>query len=489
IFLLKRNKYFKAVERSTMRNKGIWSVAAGMLLSLTAVAFAGQPGTIDPSLVSEFASQVEKAPDLTRMVNAVSSNDINALSLNRQLLGKLDDKFNVKVKNAKVTNQRASGRCWMFAAANVVTPKVMTRLQLSDFKLSKSYLAFWDKLEKANAFLETMIDMRDRDLKDRSLQMYLESPLGDGGWWNYFTDLINKYGVVPASAMPETKQSSATGRLNRLLNTLLRQAAAEIRHRGKEHASVAQLRQYKEDVLAKVYYMLTCAYGEPPKEFTFRYEKGEDSSKTLVEQTYTPMSFYHEMYADSMPQFVAIVNNPAVDYNRLYQLKGNRNIVGSEELKALNLPIDRLKYYSLKALLDSQVVWFACDVGQQNYNDSGVFAASIYQYDKTFGIDFSMPKDARIKYHEISPNHAMVFTGVDTTDSGAPRKWLVENSWGTKRGDKGFWTMYDDWYDQYVMMVIVDKRLLDPADALAFQQKPVVIEDWEPFFSSLARLE
>jgi len=482
---------------------------------LTAAAsFAASPdGAVSPELIAKFEQQVADDPSLNRIVNAATNNNFKDLSLNRELVMAHDGQFNFEVKGSKIIDQKSSGRCWMFAGANVVTPRVMKKLKLSDFNLSEAYLAFWDKLEKSNLFLETMIALRDRDLSDRSLQMYLDDPVGDGGWWTYFESLIRKYGLMPASTMPETKQSSSTGGTNGLLTTLLRKATAEIRRMHRTGKKEKDLREYKEAVLGDVYRLLVCAYGKPPKEFVFRYEEEqekeptegqteeqsekdslsqdstEDKTKRLVDHSYTPQSFYQEFYGDQMGEYVALVHNPAMKGETLFELKGGRNVFEDTDLRVLNLPVARLKDYAYKMMLDSQMVWFALDVGADNFRDSGMFAVGIYDYDAAFGIDFGMTKSDRIDYKDLTPNHAMVLLAVDTTDTGVPRKWKAENSWGGSTGSGGYWTMYDSWFDENILLVMIDKKLLSESDAALLDQKPVIVEDWQPFFRALTRLE
>ena len=290
------------------------TLAAALLAAvIPAAARAQNIGSVTPDLIAGFEKQLADDPSVKSIVNAATNNDIRDLSLNRDLVAAFDGRFNFELKGTKIIDQKSSGRCWMFAGCNVITPRVMSKLKLSDFGLSQAYIAFWDRLEKANFFLETMIAMRGRDLNDRSLQMYLENPIGDGGWWQYCEGLIGKYGVVPASAMPETKQSSATDRTNGLLNTLLRKATAEIRRMDREGKKEPAIRQYKVSVLGDVYRLLVCAYGRLPKEFVFRYEetrkdstkaavvdstKKADTSgtKVLVDRKFTPKSFFQSNF-------------------------------------------------------------------------------------------------------------------------------------------------------------------------------------------------
>ncbi|MBU0985140.1 MAG: hypothetical protein KKA42_14795 [candidate division Zixibacteria bacterium] len=446
-------------------------------------------GAVDRKLVEDFHSKLMEDGDPGPLINAVTNNNIKDLALNRKLLLNRDDLWAIKLDGSKIINQKSTGRCWMFAGSNVVTPTIIEELDLDDFKLSKAHLAFWDKIEKSNRFLERMIELRDRPLDDFLLSRYIESPVGDGGWWHYFNGLMQKYGVMPAAAMPETKQSSATGRLNALLTSKLRQATAEIRRMHTDGKKVKQLREYKEDVLAEVYRLLVYTYGTPPEEFTFRYTKEVDSVKTIVEESFTPMSFYERFYATSIPPYVALTHNPAMAMNTLYLLEESRNIQEKPDFRVLNLPIEKLKAYTAAMLKDSQYVWFACDVGRDNYNDSGLFAVDIYDYNTTLKMDFKLGKADRIRYQDMSPNHAMVISGLDTTSTGQVAKWRVENSWGSDKGESGYWTMYDSWFDENVLLVMIDPALLSPDDAAGLEQKPVVIEDWKPFFRAMLNLE
>ncbi len=462
--------------------------ATAVLMLLLVAPTVAQDGAIDQPLLEQFEKAFNGNGDQKNIINAVTGNDIKQLSLNRDVLVGHNKLVNHKLEGTGVIDQRGSGRCWMFAGVRVLAPSVKDTLDLPDFEFSEPYLAFYDKLEKANFFLERIIETRDRPLDDRSLQEELKYFFGDGGWWHFFTDLIHKYGLVPLSAMPETKQSISTGTFNGLAKTLMRGHASDLRQMHKDGKSVAQLRRAKEKMLADIYRLLVYTYGTPPKEFTFRYEQKQDSTKQIVEKEFTPASFFREFFGDRLPEYVAIVNNPAKDFDQLFLLEASRNIWENEDFMVLNLEIEKLKEYTLKSLLDSQAVWFSCDVGKQNLGDSGIFAADMYEFDRMLDLDFSLTKTERIQYKDIEPNHAMTIVGVDTATSGEPVKWLVQNSWGAKPGDSGYWYMYDNWFDEYVLTVVVQKNLLSEEDARKFDQKPVRIADWEPFFLALRNL-
>ena len=455
---------------------------------LTSTLSAGAPKTgLSPDMIERIEARFDNQGDRQNLINAVTNNDIKDLSLNREKVVAHNKHFNHKLKKSGITNQKSSGRCWLFAGLNVFNPALMTKLNLSEFELSEPYLTFWDKMEKANLFLEEIIDLRDRPLDDRKLQIILDNPFGDGGWWHYVTDLIDKYGVVPLLSMPETKQSTKTSIINRLINRKLRAAASELRQMHAAGQSEDDLRDRKEEILGDIYTALTLAYGKPPENFIFRYE---DKDSIISEPSeYTPRSFYEEFLAADMPKFAIIIDNPNKEYGRLYQIESSRNMADKSDLTLLNLPIEKIKQYCMKALLDSQAVWFACDVGKENYSDSGIMAVDIYDYNTTFSIDFKISKADRIIYLDSYPTHAMVLLGADTTADGRPVKWLVENSWGTKKGDKGYWYMYDEWFDEYVYVAVVDEGHLDPDDRERLKQKPVVLPAWDPFWKALRNLK
>ncbi|HUV30427.1 MAG TPA: C1 family peptidase [Acidobacteriota bacterium] len=459
------------------------ALAIFLTLLLTAdFAAAGSDGQLTDDLVGRLQSEFRDSADRKAVVNAVTNNDVSALALNREKLVHHDTYFSLKLKGAGITNQKSSGRCWLFAGLNVFAPAVMKRLELSSFEFSQSYLAFWDKMEKANTFLEQMITYRDKPIDDRRLVILLRSPFGDGGYWQYVTALIRKHGVVPKSAMPETIQSSKTGTINQLASVKLRRCASELRQMHEAGKSVDELRKHKEAMLGEIYTLLAVHYGEPPAEFTYRAETKDTT--LLATSAYTPASFRDQYIGAELPEYAVLMNDPTKPLDRMYQLQDSRNIYESEDLVHLNLPIEKLKQYAVAALLDSQAIYFSCDVGKERYSDSALLMTGIYEYDRVFGIDFPMTKAERLAYRESTPNHAMVLMGVDTSASGEPVKWLVQNSWGTERGDDGMWYMYDGWFDTYVYTLAVPKGLLTDEDMRKLELKPIPIPPWDPMWEA-----
>jgi bleomycin hydrolase len=457
-----------------------------VMLIASFTALADNERALDDRHYQRYESAFEARGDQTAVMNAIAVTDMAKLCLNRQKLLEHNPLFSYRLKDAGVTNQKGSGRCWLFAGLNIFNADVMTQLKLSKFELSQPYLTFYDKMEKANLFLEEIIDMRDRPLHDRKMEIILDSPFGDGGWWHYVTDLIDKYGAVPLSAMPETKPSTSTGQINKLANRMLRGFASDLRTMHTEGATEDMIRQRKEEMMGDIYTLLVYNYGQPPEQFTFRYE---DKDSTVSEpKSYTPKSFQNEFIGKKLPRYVTLMDNPCKLYDSLYQIESSRNMVEKPDMVMLNLPIERLKYYAKKALLDSQAVWFANDVGKDNYRDSAIMATDIYDYNSTYQLDFKISKAERIGYRDSYPTHAMVLMGLDTTSDGTIVKWLVENSWGTKKGDDGWWYMYDDWFDEYVYFVIVTEDMLDDEDRKKFKQTPIKEPVWDTFYHALRNL-
>jgi bleomycin hydrolase len=466
--------------KTTMSIVGLCALAA---LWLTAPMAAQPERGLGAGQIETLEKKFSEEGDHSALINAVTNNDIKSLSLNRRKLIDHNKLFNLKLKSTGVTDQQSSGRCWLFSGLSIFSPEVMKKLKVSDFELSEPYLTFWDKLEKANLFLEAMIELRAKPVDDRTVVQLLEDPCADGGWWRYVTDLLEKYGAVPLSAMPETKQSIRTGQVNDLLAGLLRGDASELRQMHLKGVGEEKLRGRKEQMLYDVYKTLVFNYGQPPKEFKFRYA-GSDTTVS-DEKTYTPKSFFETFINPDLPRYAELMDDPTKAYDKMYEYDYGRNMADKPNTAMLNLPISKIKAYCLRQLRDSLAVCFACDVGKENFRDSAIFRTDIYDYNTTFGIDFKVSRADRILYRDTSPNHSMVFIGVDTADNGSTVKWLVRNSWGQSAGDKGLWYMYDDWFDQYVYSAVIDKRFIDAGDLKKLEQKPVLVPTWDPFWAAM----
>ncbi len=455
-------------------------IPAAVLVVLGAAgASAGGDTGLTHETIEKLKESFELDPATRSIMNAVTNNDVSKLTLNRELLARHNDVFNVKVDTKGVTDQESSGRCWLFAGFNIMRPSVMKKFNIDDFEFSENHLFFWDKLEKANMFLEAMIENRGKDVDDRELKVLFRNPVPDGGWWTYVVNLIGKYGAVPKCIMPETKNSSNTRRMNSLLNRMMRSDAAEIRRLASEGKDESTLRKRKFEMLSQVYRLLAIHLGIPPEEFVWRYE---DKDGRVCGGTYTPLSFYTEAVEDGLDGYVTLLSYPVHGYYEYYRIRYCRNMPDAPDMDFINMDIGMLKEFALKAVLGGEPVWFAADVGKDHDVENGIFEIGIHDYRTLIGVEDRITKADRLLYCESTPNHAMVFIGADTL-GGRASKWLVENSWGTDRGKKGFWTMYDDWFDEHVFGVIVHKRYL-PGDVLAIMDtEPKVLPAWDPMRS------
>ncbi|MBN1394608.1 MAG: C1 family peptidase [Pirellulales bacterium] len=457
------------------------------IATLTALFFCSGIAALtadDGALDQDFAKNLRKSVKLEgaerALYNALTRNDAKNLAVNREIVKEHNNIFNHKVNAKGITDQNRSGRCWLYAATNIMRPEVIEKHKLDNFEFSLCYLAFWDKLEKANFFLETVIELRDRELLDRELDYFMRDPINDGGWWRYAVALIDKYGVVPKEVMPETFSSGNTTVMNDVLETMLHVDAAKLRKMAEEKKSVEEMRQTKRKMIRDVYRVLVMSYGEPAEEFTYRYV---DKDKKVSEpKSYTPQSFYKEWVGVDLSQYVNLCNDPTNPYGKQYRMRRVRNVVGAPDVFYVNVPIDVLKSVALKSVIDGQATKFSADAMKDMDRDKGIMQVGLYDYATLYGVDLTLGKADRLRTRDGAANHAMVFIGVDTKDD-KPVKWLVENSWGKSHGDGGCWTMYDKWFDEHVYSIIVKKAYV-PNDVLkVFQDEPVELPPWAPMNS------
>ncbi len=457
-------------------------LAIFFLTSLFLFGQTGGTGSLTKDIIENIQNQVRLKPEDYAIMNAITNNKLTELSLNHRFLSRHNNLFTHRIKTKGITDQKRSGRCWLFAGLNVLRPKVIEKYKLKNFEFSQTYLFFWDKLEKANRFLEFIIESRDRDLLDRELSIFLDRPVFDGGYWSYVVNLIDKYGVVPKSAMPETYNSKNSWVMNRMISRKLREDAVILRKLADDGAGPDRLRQEKIEMLKTIYRILVLNLGEPPKEFTWRYE--DKDGNVSKPETYTPREFYEKVVGVDIRDYVALFNYPGKEFNRLYQCDNVRNIFEYPDPVYANLDIRALEDYTLKSVLDDEPVWFACDIIQDRDSEHGILSTRVFDYQSLYGVEMKIDKQNRIFFRESSGNHAMVFTGVDVKDA-KPVKWWVEDSHGKDSGDNGHWVMYNDWFDEYVYAVIINKKYLPKKVQKIFQQKPVHLPPWDPMATLL----
>lgn len=416
-------------------------------------------------------------------MNAATKSGITTLLRDADLEKRERFSFSIDLEAGKVTNQKQSGRCWMFAALNTMRVEVMKKLNLENMELSQNYTLFYDKLEKANYFLESILDTVDEPTDGRLISWLLMAPLNDGGQWDMLANIIRKYGIVPKEAMPETFSSSCTREITPWMTKKLREFACTLRTAYAKGASMEELQEKKQEMMSVIYRMLVIALGKPPKTFTW---ETRDKDKQFIRiADITPQQFFAEYVGWDLDDYVSIINAPTQDkpFHHSYTVQYLGNVTEGHIVRHLNLPIEEMKKLAITQMQDGQVVWFGCDVGQFHEKDLGIMDTDGIQAGLLFDTDFPMTKAQRLDYGESLMTHAMVFTGVNLDKAGRPNRWKVENSWGEDRGNKGFYIMSDRWFDEYMYQVVVNKKYLSKEQLKAYEEEPTVLAPWDPMGS------
>lgn len=409
---------------------------------------------------------------------ALSKSDLNAVAYVPQNGFAMKQKFSVEIPTLEVTNQQASGRCWLFAATNVLRERIAKELTLEKFELSQSYLAFWDKFERANYFLESILETANLPADDRTVSFVLATGVHDGGQWDMFANIVEKYGVVPKDVYNETYQSCHTNSMNHYLNRNLKICAAKLRAMVAEGRPEAEIQAAKSEMLGRVYGFLCSCYTEPPKTFDFEYV---DKDKNYhIEKGMTPASFCEKYVGDLLKKTVSVIHAPTKDkpYHKTYTIRMLGNVVGGREVRHLNLTMDEFKAAVIAQMQAGKVVWFGSDVGKFGEREKGVWDDQSFDAALLTGLDMEISKADALDYGFSAMNHAMVLTGVQLED-GRPVRWKIENSWGDANGEKGYYVCSDSWFDQYVFQAAVEREYLGDLAALA-DQTPAVLEPWDP---------
>ncbi len=445
------------------------------------IAFA-QENTISQESLQKIRKSYNKNDPATKaLTNALSNNDITKIALDRENLSTVDHNFKYKVKVTGISNQKKSGRCWMFTSMNVLRPIVIDKYKLSKFEFSQNYLYFWDILEKANLYLEAQIKYAQKPMDDKYVDWLFKYPVGDGGVWNSFTNLAEKYGLVPKEVFPESNSSDNTSWMIRLINRKLREDGLIIRKMALTKIAKQKLEDNKTKMLGEIYRILAMNLGEPPTEFKYRFVDKDGNIGQY--KTYTPKSFMKEILGDiDFSQYVMLMNDPTREYYKMYEIEYDRNVMEGRNWIYLNLPNDEIKKFAVKSIKDNTPMYASCDVGKQLNNNIGFADIDNYDFEDLYGIKFGMSKADRIKTHESGSTHGMALIAVDTDESDKPVKWQFENSWGADKGHNGYLTFTDEWFNEYLFRVVVLKKYLDEKTLKLLKQKPTMLPPWDPMF-------
>ena len=439
---------------------------------------------ITPKVLSQLASQEQTAADVA-IRNAMSQTSLSVLATDISTLkGVTRSEFSYQVNTKGITNQKQSGRCWLFTGLNVLRSQAINKHNLPKLELSQVYLFFFDQLEKSNLFLQGVIDTADKPFDDRFVDWLFCNPLSDGGTFTGVADLVEKYGVVPKEAMPETYSSNNTSQIASQMKWQLRDYGMQLRKLAAGGAQKKQLEAEKVKMLGNIYHILTLAYGVPPTEF--RWEFKTASGNLVSDKTYTPKSFYKELWGDYNlnQQTVLVMNDPSREYGKVYRIEYDRHTYDGHDWLYLNLPMDQIKPIAIEMIKNNEAMYISCDVGKFLNRSLGTCDMQNFDYKALLGIDLTMDKRERILTHASGSSHAMTLIAVDVdAATKAPIRWMVENSWGKESGFNGNLIMTDEWFDEYMFRFVFDKKYV-PEDILKLtNQEPIVLPSWDPMFS------
>ena len=455
---------------------------ATALLSAGATAQTAAGG-IDAKTLKELSDSYKPTTAEKALQNVMLSKPIKELSLNQENLNELDTYFSHSVPSKGITDQKSSGRCWLFTGLNVLRAKMIASEDLGAFEFSQVYNFFYDQLEKSNLFLQGVIDTRKNPYDDRTVEWLFKNPLSDGGTFTGVADLVAKYGIVPKGVMKESYTSDNTSAFSSLLKTKLREFGLELRKAHESGKKEKELLNIKKEQLKVVYKMLAQVYGVPPTEFTWA-PKDANGKYREEPQKYTPRSFYEKyLNINLQDDYVMFMNDPSRPYWKSYEIEYDRHVYDGHNWLYINLPIEEIKKMAIASIKDSTMMYFSCDVGKFLDSKRGTLDIDNYIYEEMFGTEFGMDKKERIVTFDSGSSHAMTLKAVDIDKNGNTVKWQVENSWGVGSGFQGTLIMTDEWFDEYMFRLVVDKKYVPENILKILGEKPTMLPAWDPMFT------
>ena len=439
-------------------------------------------GGITPQMLQQIEKQNAPTASDRALRNALASNAIDALAKNQQNAGAFDTYFSVETKKQSITNQKSSGRCWMFSGLNVLRANFAKRTDSLTVTLSQDYLFFYDQLEKANLMLQGVIDTGKKPIDDLRVQFFFHHPLNDGGTFCGVADLTEKYGLVPTEVQPETYSAENTSRMSRLISSKLREQGLELRKMVAAGKKAADIQKRKTEMLGEIYHMLVITLGEPVKEFTYAFRDKNGKALTAAKK-YTPQTFYQEVVGDKLNgTFIMVMNDPRREYYKTYEVEYDRHTYDGHNWKYLNLPMEDIETLAIASLKDGRKLYSSYDVSKQLDRKRGYSDTENFDYGSLFGTTFGMNKAERISTFDSGSTHAMTLTAVDLDAQGQPLKWKVENSWGSDSGYQGCIIMTARWFREYMFRLVVDKQYVSDKLLKAYDQKPIMVMPEDPLF-------
>ncbi len=462
-----------------MKRNNLWITALALGISLSAFGQQSKGG-ITPQMLQEIQKAYQGTPSDKAIHNAIANNDINKLAVNAESLNGFDTYFSHKVESKGITNQRSSGRCWLYTGLNVFRAEAIAEKGMGAFEFSQLYPFFWDQLEKANLFLQGIIDTRDKAIDDKMVEWLFKNPLSDGGQFTGVSDLLEKYGVVPADVMVETNSSKSTGRMANLIGLKLKEFGLQLRDAAAKGAKVADLEKNKTEMLGTVYRMLVLNLGEPPTKFT--WTRKDAKGNPVETKEYTPKSFYDEYIGKDLTNgYVMLMNDPSREFYKLYEIDYDRHTYDGRNWTYVNLPIEDIKEMAIASIKAGKMMYFSCDVGKFFDRERGFLDVNYFDYGSLMGTTFGMDKKQRIQTFASGSSHAMTLMAVDLDANGKPKKWMVENSWGPG-ANNGHVIMTDEWFNEYMFRLVVENQFITDKVKEVLKQKPTRLPAWDPMF-------
>ncbi|MBO4646248.1 MAG: C1 family peptidase [Bacteroidales bacterium] len=458
-------------------------IATALILCMVAGVMASVSAQgISQEMLKNIQNDYRGNPANKALQNAIAANDINKIALNHENGVNYDTYFSNKVPSQAVTDQKSSGRCWLFTGLNVLRAKAIAAHNLpADFQFSQIYLFFYDQLEKSNLFLQAIIDTRSKPMDDKTVEWLFKNPIGDGGQFTGVANLVDKYGLVPADAMRETNSSNKTSTMANILSLKLREYGLELREMGSKKATPAQLQNRKTEMLKVIYRILALNFGEPPAQFT--WTQRDKDGKPVETKTYTPIEFRDQFAKEDFSTYYMVMNDPTREYYKVYEIEYDRHVYDGDNWKYLNLPVEEIAPMAIASIKDSTMMYFSCDVGKFLNRENGMLDVNNYDYSSLFGVDFNMDKKQRVATFASGSSHAMTLCAVDLDENGKPKKWMVENSWGPSYGYKGFLIMTNEWFNEYMFRVVLESRYIPEKYLKMFESKPIMLPPWDPMFA------
>ena len=462
-----------------MKKQKIYSLAVAICMTATVNA---QTGGISSKMLGEIQKQNKMTPAENAIANAIAANSIDNLAQNRNNAAELDTYFSIETPKQTITDQKSSGRCWMFSGMNVLRANFAKRTDSLRVEFSQAYLFFYDQLEKANLFLQGVIDTGKKPIDDQRVQFFFKNPINDGGTFCGVADLTEKYGLVPKQVMPESYSSDNTSKMARLISSRLREDGLILRKMVAEGKKASDIEKAKTEMLATVYRMLALTIGEPPTQFTYAH-RNKDGKAVGEPKTYTPQEFFKEVVGDKLNgTFIMVMNDPRRPYYKTYEVELDRHTYDGHNWKYLNLPMDDIEQLAIASLKDGRKLYSSYDVGKMLDRKRGYGDTENFDYGSLMGTTFGMNKAERISTFDSGSTHAMTLTAVDLDANGKAKKWKVENSWGASWGQQGCMIMSDRWFREYMFRLVVDKKYVSEELLKLNEQKPVMVTPEDPLF-------